>query len=195
MADISAIALFHWYDWVMFRDTSIKFHDGNMVLGRYLGPAIDIRPAMARKILKENGQTVIQSRVCSLTPDELKCEDHKAKQKAFDVKVNEALGDTFQVEDFKDNPDLSDIETPTYESYEDDDDGAYIPVLDIDDTDPDTHDCYVGAEVNLLIGDKVMSGKVRQCKREADGSLQGGLRIPIQSSILARMRLSFLMHK
>jgi hypothetical protein len=32
---------------------------------------------------------------------------------------------------------------------------------------------YVGAEVNLSIGDKVMSAKVRQHKREANGSLKG----------------------
>jgi hypothetical protein len=100
----------------MFQDTSIKFPDNNMVLGRNLGPAINIGPAMARKILKENGQTVIRSTVCSLTSDELKCEDHKAKQKPFNVKVNEALGDAFRVGDFKSNPDLSDIKTPTYES-------------------------------------------------------------------------------
>jgi hypothetical protein len=31
---------------------------------------------------------------------------------------------------------------PTYESYEDNDDGVYIPVSDIDDADPDTHDHY-----------------------------------------------------
>jgi hypothetical protein len=63
----------------MFQDTSIKFPEDNMVLGCKLGPAIEIGPAMARKILKENGQTVIQSTVHSLIPDELKSEDHKAK--------------------------------------------------------------------------------------------------------------------
>jgi hypothetical protein len=47
-ADISAIALFCWYEWVMFWDTFIKFPEDNMVLGRDLGPAIDIGPAMAR---------------------------------------------------------------------------------------------------------------------------------------------------
>jgi hypothetical protein len=172
-ADISAIALLCWYEWVMFQNTLIKFPEDNVVLGRDLGPAINIGPAMARKILKENGQTVIRSTVRSLTPDKLKSEDHKAKQKDFDVKVHEALGDAFRVKDFKDDPDLSDIEMPTYESYEDDDDGAYDPVSDIEDTDPNTHDHYVGTEVNLSIGDKVMSGKVQQCKREADGSLKG----------------------
>jgi hypothetical protein len=125
MADISAIALFRWYEWVMFWDTSIKFPEDNMILGRDLRPAIDIGPAMARKILTENGQMVIRSTVCSLMPNELKSEDHKALRKAFDTKVHIALGDAFQIEDFKDDPDLSDIEMPTYESYEDDDDGAY----------------------------------------------------------------------
>jgi hypothetical protein len=55
MANISAIALFCWYEWVMFQDTSIKFPEDKMLLGHDLGPAIDIRPTMARKVLKENG--------------------------------------------------------------------------------------------------------------------------------------------
>jgi hypothetical protein len=31
-----------------------------------------------------------------------------------------------------------------------------------DDVSPDTHDCHVGAEVELSIGDKVMSRKVKR---------------------------------
>jgi hypothetical protein len=58
-ADISAIALYCWYEGVMFHDMVIPFSEDNMVLGQDLGPAIDIRPAMARKILKDNGQVVI----------------------------------------------------------------------------------------------------------------------------------------
>ena len=57
-ADISPFALFKWYEWVMFRDTLVPFPDDQMVLGRDLGPAIDIGPAMTRKILKENGHIV-----------------------------------------------------------------------------------------------------------------------------------------
>jgi hypothetical protein len=62
-ADIPAIALFCWYEWVMFRDMSIPFPEDNMVLGCDLGPAIDIRPAMTQNILKENGQVVYCSTV------------------------------------------------------------------------------------------------------------------------------------
>jgi hypothetical protein len=39
----------------MFQDTLIKFPEDNMLLGHDLGPAIDIGPTMARKVLKENG--------------------------------------------------------------------------------------------------------------------------------------------
>jgi hypothetical protein len=43
----------------------------------------------------QTSQTIIQSKVCSLMPDMLKSEGHKAKQKVFNFKVHEALGDAF----------------------------------------------------------------------------------------------------
>ena len=45
-ADISPFALFKWYEWVMYHDMSIPFPKMPLVLGRNLGPAIDIGPAM-----------------------------------------------------------------------------------------------------------------------------------------------------
>jgi hypothetical protein len=57
-ADISPFATFKWYDWVLFRDTSATYPDDIMVLGRDLGPAIDIGPAMTRTVLKANGEVV-----------------------------------------------------------------------------------------------------------------------------------------
>ena len=79
-ADISAIALFGWFEWVMFRDTSRTYPDDKMVLGRDLGPAIDIGPAMTRKIIKANGSVVYRSTVRSLTPDELADETHRTER-------------------------------------------------------------------------------------------------------------------
>ena len=69
---------------------------------------------------------------------------------------------------------MESFDTPTFESYSDNDDGDSTPVPDADDEgDADTHDQYVGAEVNLPIGNKMMSGKVRGRKRMSDGSLIG----------------------
>lgn len=52
----------------MSRDTAVaSYLDDTMVLGRDLGPTINIRPTMTRKILKANGQVVYRSTVRALT--------------------------------------------------------------------------------------------------------------------------------
>jgi hypothetical protein len=56
--DISTIADYAWYEWVKFRDTAAKFPVSKIQLGRYLGAAIDIGPAITRKILKRNGKVM-----------------------------------------------------------------------------------------------------------------------------------------
>jgi hypothetical protein len=57
-SDISQFCEFAFYDWIMFRDQPVAFPDDNPVLGRYLGPAIDVGPALTAKILKANGEVV-----------------------------------------------------------------------------------------------------------------------------------------
>jgi ribosomal protein L31E len=91
----------------------------------------------------------------------------------FDQKIEKLMGGSFDFEDFKSDPDLADIETPSFEPYADDNEGEHTHVPDIDNADPDTYDYYIGAEVELSIGDKVMAGKVTRRKRELDGSLKG----------------------
>jgi hypothetical protein len=56
--DISNISEYAWYEWVRFRDTAAKFTMSKIQLGRDLGAAIGIGPAMTRKILKKNGSSV-----------------------------------------------------------------------------------------------------------------------------------------
>ena len=43
-------------DWFMFRDEPIQYPDENPVLGRYLGPAINVCPEMMAKIMKASGE-------------------------------------------------------------------------------------------------------------------------------------------
>jgi hypothetical protein len=92
--NISAIAVFCWYEWAMFRDMSIPFPEDNMVLGCNLGPAINVGVAMTGKILKKTRQVVYHSMVWYLTEDEYKSEDMKAKHKAFDENINKVLNTT-----------------------------------------------------------------------------------------------------
>jgi hypothetical protein len=69
--DISTIAEYAWYEWVKFRDTSAEFPVSKIQLGRDLGAAIDIGPAMTRKILKKNGMVMYRSSFRYLTQDEI----------------------------------------------------------------------------------------------------------------------------
>ena len=61
----------------------MTYPDSHMVLGRDLGPAIDIGPAMTRKLLKSNGKVVYRSTVLALTPDEMTGETMTQSRKDF----------------------------------------------------------------------------------------------------------------
>jgi hypothetical protein len=124
----------------MFRDTSVTYPDDAMVLGRDLGPAIDVGPAMTRKILKANGHVVYRSTVRSLTPDELADSTAKEARDKFTESVNKILGDCFKYEGFATEPELESFDTPVYEKYDDDVDGEFPEVPDESDDDVDTYD-------------------------------------------------------
>ena len=55
---------------------------------------------------------------------------------------------------------------PSFDLYKDEDEGPQSHIPDINEAHPDTHDRYVSAKVELLIGDLVMSGKVKCHKHE-----------------------------
>ena len=66
-SDISHICEFSWYQWVMFRDGPVQYPADNILLGRYLVPAQDVRPEMTAIILRANGEVVSRYTLCSLT--------------------------------------------------------------------------------------------------------------------------------
>ncbi len=51
-ANVSQFCELSFYKWVMFCDEPVKYPDDNPVLGRFLGIAIDVGPAMTSKPLK-----------------------------------------------------------------------------------------------------------------------------------------------
>jgi hypothetical protein len=153
--DISIIAEYAWYEWVKFRDTDAKFPVSKIQLGRYLGAAIDIGPAMTRKILKKNGMVMYKSSVRSLTLDEIQSPTELKERHEFDNAIEKKFGPAMDRSDFQKDPDYADVVTPTFDSYEDDE----VPpskMPDIDDikseSDVDTYDQYVGARVRVPFG-------------------------------------------
>jgi hypothetical protein len=152
-----------------------KFPVSKIQLGRDLGAAIDICPAVTRKILKKNGSVMYRSSVRPLTQDEIQSPSEKEEHKEFDFAVEKKFGPSMDIDDLKDDPDYTDFVTPTYECYEDDEVSSFkIPVIDDikEEHDVDTYDQYVGAHVRVPIGNEILSGKVVRSNRELDGTVR-----------------------
>ena len=57
-SDIGKFFELEWYECIMFRDLAVSSTEDKMVLGRYLGPIIDVGLATSVKIMKSNGEVV-----------------------------------------------------------------------------------------------------------------------------------------
>jgi hypothetical protein len=169
-ADISTIAEYKWYQWVYFKDEIQSFPGLPFILGRYLGRSKDVGPAMAAKILKQNGQVVVRTTFRGLTDVEKAKHEETQVRDAFDSAIAIKLGDKMSPDDYKDDPD---IETPYFETYSDEDTGDSPRMPDADDYDVNTYDQYIGAEVLLPQGDKMMTGRVTERKRSHNGEVKG----------------------
>ncbi len=99
-ADISHIAEFAWFDWVMFRDNVPAYLDDKMTLGRYLGPATNTGSALTTKILKANCQFVCRTTVRPLSDDELQSSVHQRERRGFDQSIVTHLGPAANADDF-----------------------------------------------------------------------------------------------
>jgi hypothetical protein len=99
-ADISHIAEFGWYNWVMFCDNKPSFPDDKLILACYLGPAIDTGLALIAKILKSNGVFVCRSTLQHLTDEELNSSFHIDMRCKFDESIEHHLGPAALLQDF-----------------------------------------------------------------------------------------------
>ena len=72
-SDISQFCELGFYEWIMFREEPdhAQFPVDSPILGRYLGPAINVGPVMTAKILKSNGEVIFRSTYRALTDVEV----------------------------------------------------------------------------------------------------------------------------
>jgi hypothetical protein len=159
------------------RDTAAKLPVSKIQLCRDLGAAIEIGPAMTRKILKKNGSVMYRSSVRPLTQDEIQSPTEKKEREEFDISFEKKFGPSTDIDAFKDDPDYANFVTPTYDCYEDDEvSSSKMP--DIDDIkeehDVDTYDQYIGSHVRVPIGNEIFFGNGVRRKLELDGTVREG---------------------
>ena len=152
------------------------------MLGRYLGPAIDVGPAMKTNITKANGEVLHRLTYHGLKEDKKSNQAHVSSRKEFDNSTREKLGTKISPDNFLD---VNLEDTRLYEMYEDnttDEEGVFTgkaeddedPVmatgLDHEVPAPEVNDNYVNASVMLKIWNIYDRGKVIGRKRYAYGN-------------------------
>ena len=70
------------------------------MLGTYLGPAIDVGPAMTSKIMKGNGEVVHWSTYCGLKEVEWTNQAHISLRNGFASNIKDRLGPNVSPYDF-----------------------------------------------------------------------------------------------
>jgi hypothetical protein len=130
---------------------------------------------MSRKVLKINSEVMFRVSVRGMTLDEMHNPDEQKRRQEYDEAIKMKLGKSMQDHEFKIDPDFADFVTPTHDCYEDKKEPEFqIPDIDdLDEHDFDTYYQYLGASVQLSIGDKVHNGKVTGWKRGLDGVARG----------------------
>ena len=66
-ADISELVEFRWYQWIYYRDATKSFPLPEEELGKYFGAYENVGSKMTMWILKQNGEIVSRTTLCTLT--------------------------------------------------------------------------------------------------------------------------------
>ena len=83
----------------MYYDNA-TFPDDQVLLGCYLGPALDVGSMLTAKILKPNGQYVCRSTLRHLNNNKWSIRVHKALHTNFDQAIGGVLGTAARTTDF-----------------------------------------------------------------------------------------------
>jgi hypothetical protein len=155
-ANISHIE-FGWYDWVMLHDNKPSYPDDKLILGHYLGPAIDTGSALMAKSLKSNGVFFCRSTLWHLTDEELYSSVHKDMRRKFDESIEHHLGLAAMPQDF---PAEDMTPDPTYF----DDTNAMDPEYGDAEITPKIGDNHLSAELMLPKSGVMVKGHVTACQ-------------------------------
>ena len=165
-ADISQLYEFEWYEFIKYYESAARYPEDKMVLGRYLGPAMDVGPHLTAIVLKMNSEETYCSTYQKLTQDELDDETEKEMRIEFDKMINLKLGPETS------NEDLIEIGAETNEVpyYFDE---TTNPNLTPDRDEYQTFDTFIGADVRLPYEGEYLTAHVKRRVRLKDGTLKG----------------------
>ena len=122
-----------------------------------LGTNNRVGPVLCAKLLKCNGQRVYRSSYRHLTEDEVNSPEEVKERDDYDRQFKIKLGPATKLSDFDDEG-----QTPIFQLYGDDDDGVIDHAKEAEEEPtPISFNNYIGAEVTLPRGDKMVLGTMK----------------------------------
>ena len=170
---ISNLCQYTWYEWCCFRDQTATFPNKKEVLGRVLGPARGAGNEMAQWILKANGRVVPRRSLRSLKADEL--------HSPVEIKKGEVFDELIKRRWCSPRTSSNTQHLKGFEKYEDQEQQEQ-PILEVEDIVDSTgklinqqpaYDQIINAEVQLQLGEEMVTGKVNQRTIGPDGQVTG----------------------
>ena len=171
--DISNLCQYGWYEWCYFRDQTAAFPNNKEVLGRVLGPARGAGNEVAQWILKANGRVIPRRSLRPLKLDELHSPVEIKKRQVFDELIKRRWGSPM-------TPSNTQQQT-VFEKYKYHEQQGQ-PTLEVEDIVDSTgklinqqpaYDQIINAEVQLQLGEEMITGKVTQRTIGPDGQVTG----------------------
>ncbi len=145
----------------MYHLDTIDYPDEPLCLGKYLGPAIDVGPAMTAKILQHNGKVVYLSMYHPLIVEDWADPTVQQRLVTFSETAEGHLGARVAGTELEE---VGIPDTPEYVPYADEDQNEMtFPDLDKEVT-PEVGYEYVHLLVMLPHGSGMMSGTLKVCK-------------------------------
>jgi hypothetical protein len=129
-ADISPFCEFGFWDWVKFQETGAPYPDNTLVLGKYLGPSIDVDSTMTQRIMKANGEIEDHLMVRPLTPKEcVSAPLHQEREKFLEA-IQWRWGEKTTVKDL--GPDILNLvpDPENNDPWEDEDGPSFLELDD-----------------------------------------------------------------
>ena len=173
--DISAYAMFDWYEPVWYHDPHKQFPFEKKLLGRWIGVAEVTLDLMAYYILTQSGTVVIRKSVWAVSADESNTDAYKADLASLTVAIRDKIGDSLS--DLEMDPALmADFPVPPPELFDDEDEAVTEVAdgeeraLEFDDFTPEAYDEFITSEVLLPHGGELTLARVARRKRDADGN-------------------------
>lgn len=161
--DISALALFDWYQAVYYWTPTAGFPEDKKLLGRFLGLADSCVDELAYNILTDSCKIIIRKSVWALTEDELKNPAVIERLQHMDDAIKSKLGPSSSPVE---------VELPERDIFSTIDDEAEATVESTEPT-PENLDEFIGADVLLPQGGVNVRARVVKRVRDGDGNLQG----------------------